>query len=512
MMSWGRLAVRSSDAHPDPAPTTGVRRMTVISDVKRTGAPPSSLAPGAAGTDQTAGAAPQGGGTGPSRSRVPWWRRRDAVPVFLAADLGALALVVVATAVPLEAAAALAVPLVATAHALGMYRTRLTMSVLDDSPRILTTALVAVSVGSAFGAAIGQFTFPHPVPLVAVLVIALIASRTVAYRALSELRRRGIVSHPTLILGAGWVGLELANAMSEHPEHGLHPVGFIDADPLVPSMTLPAPILGGPDDLAAQIVLHRVDHVLIAFTATREIELVEAVRTCDRLQCEITVVSRLFELIPRTTHTDELHGMPLVRLRRAPFRSLTWPLKRASDVALSALALVVLSPILLLVTTLVRLVEGPGVLFRQDRVGIDGKAFELLKFRTLRPSDASEGDERWNVKGDERMSRLGAVLRRTCLDELPQLVNILRGDMSLVGPRPERPHFVAQFERSLIRYGDRHRVPSGLTGWAQIHGLRGDTSIEDRARLDNYYIENWSLWLDIKIILRTIPNLMKGSG
>ena len=135
-----------------------------------------------------------------------------------------------------------------------------------------------------------------------------------------------------------------------------------------------------------------------------------------------------------------------------------------------------------------------------------------MKFRSLKPATDNESETRWNIKNDDRMSWLGKIIRKSSVDELPQLVNILKGDMSLVGPRPERPHFVATFDDAIPRYNARHRVPSGLTGWAQIHGLRGDTSIEDRARFDNYYIENWSLWLDIKIMLRTVGTLTKGSG
>ncbi|MEO6715432.1 MAG: sugar transferase, partial [Mycobacteriales bacterium] len=159
-----------------------------------------------------------------------------------------------------------------------------------------------------------------------------------------------------------------------------------------------------------------------------------------------------------------------------------------------------------------RIETGPGVLFRQTRVGVDGRAFELLKFRSMKPSSETESQTRWNIGTDARVGRVGRFLRRSSLDELPQLWNILRGDMTLVGPRPERPHFVAQFTESHPRYTARHRVPAGLTGWAQVHGLRGDTSIEDRARFDNFYIENWSLWLDIKIIFWTVSQMLRGDG
>jgi len=441
------------------------------------------------------------------------WRRFGAAPLFMGVDVVALAVVSMFTPHTLRFAVVVALSVIVAGQAMSTYRTRLTMSVLDDTPRLLVVALLGVSFTGLLGLGASTFTIAGQTRLLVLVFLALLVSRTVSYRALEQLRQRGVVAHRTIILGAGEVGAELARAMIEHPQHGLRPVGFIDAAPLMATEGLPAPVLGPPETLAEQIVENGVDHVVIAFTATREIELVETIRTCDRLHCEITVVPRLFELIPRTSHTDELNGMPLVRLHRAPFRALTWPLKRAMDVALSAIAILLLSPVLLVIAALVRIVDGPGgILFRQERIGVDDKAFELFKFRSLRPADEHESNTTWNIKHDDRMSWLGAILRKTSLDELPQLFNILRGDMSIVGPRPERPHFVATFESSLLRYGDRHRVPSGLTGWAQIHGLRGDTSIEERARLDNYYIENWSLWLDLKIILRTIPNIMHGSG
>jgi exopolysaccharide biosynthesis polyprenyl glycosylphosphotransferase len=199
-------------------------------------------------------------------------------------------------------------------------------------------------------------------------------------------------------------------------------------------------------------------------------------------------------------------------MREAPFRRLSWRLKRVVDIVVSACCLVLLAPVFTACAVIVRLEGGPGILFRQQRVGLDGRAFELLKFRSMRPVDLEESATLWNVADDDRIGRFGRFLRVSSLDELPQLWNVLRGDMSLVGPRPERPHFVDQFATTFPRYMARHRVPSGMTGWAQVHGLRGDTSVADRARFDNYYIEHWSLWLDLKIVVRTITVVLTGQG
>ena len=271
-------------------------------------------------------------------------------------------------------------------------------------------------------------------------------------------------------------------------------------------------MLGGTEDLAE--ILRRVEarNVVVAFGSVRESQMVDIIRTCDRLRCEIFLVPRLFELHQVSEDMDTVWGLPLVRLRRATHRSLGWRVKRVFDILFSAGSLLVLSPLMLAAAIAVRLEGGPGILFRQERVGADGKRFDVLKFRSLKPANDEESATNWNIKHDDRLGSVGRFLRKSSIDELPQLINILRGEMSLVGPRPERPHFVAQFRQTYPRYVARHRVPSGLTGWAAVHGLRGDTSIADRAMFDNYYIENWSLWLDVKILLRTVSSVIKGSG
>jgi exopolysaccharide biosynthesis polyprenyl glycosylphosphotransferase len=289
-------------------------------------------------------------------------------------------------------------------------------------------------------------------------------------------------------------------------------VGFLDSDPLLSPEARPVPLLGGQESLASIIVEFGVQDVIVAFGSAPESEMVDIIRTCDRLDAEIFFVPRLFELHHTSVDMDQVWGMPLVRLRRAAFRTFSWRLKRFVDIVCSGAALLVLAPVLGAIALAVRWEGGPGIIFRQERVGLDGRAFDVLKFRSLRPVDEAESATKWNIAHDDRLGPVGKFLRSTSLDELPQLWNILRGDMTIVGPRPERPHFVATFATTFPRYTARHRVPSGLTGWAQVHGLRGDTSIEDRARFDNYYIENWSLWADVKIILRTVSTVLRRAG
>jgi lipopolysaccharide/colanic/teichoic acid biosynthesis glycosyltransferase len=208
---------------------------------------------------------------------------------------------------------------------------------------------------------------------------------------------------------------------------------------------------------------------------------------------------------------ERLAGFPCRRLDLSPARREGLG-KRALDVLVSGTLLLLVSPLLLVCAVVLRISDGPGVVFRQERIGRDGRPFTLLKFRTHRPVDEHESATRWSVANEHEMRRFCRMLRRTSLDELLQLWNVLRGDMSLVGPRPERPYFVAQFSQAYPGYAARHRMRAGLTGLAQVHGLRGDTSIEDRSRFDNAYIDDWSLWQDVCILLRTAVALVRPTG
>ena len=393
----------------------------------------------------------------------------------------------------------------------GLYTPKLGMSVLDELPSIAGRALAAGAVVTSLRLLAGEQVGARILHVAALYCVLVILSRAAAYTMVRRWRRAGLVVHPTLIVGAGQVGGWVADVLCDHPEYGLRPVGFLDGDPLLGPGQRSLPVLGNSQELAAVLRRFGIRNVVVAFSADRESAFVDILRTCDRFACEIFYVPRLYELGAGEGQVNHIWSLPLVRLPRAPFRSQTWRMKRAFDVVASALAVLALAPVLLACAAAVRWRIGP-VLFRQRRVGLDGREFDLLKFRTLTPVDDTEGASRWNIATDARLTAVGRFLRSTSLDELPQLLNILHGDMSVVGPRPERPFFVGQFTDLFPRYMSRHRVPAGLTGWAQIHGLRGDTSIEDRARFDNYYIENWSLWLDIKIILRTVSQVAKAGG
>lgn len=395
----------------------------------------------------------------------------------------------------------------------GLYRSRFTLSILNDLPRLSGRFLMAAGLTLLSLDVMGKCDLGGA-PLLAwgLTFAALVVVRSVVYAFIRYMRARRFLGKRTLIVGCGLVGTSIAYALRRERACGLEPIGFIDSPPEGMDYDLPLPLLGPTEDLPELIRKHDAEYVLIAYTHQPGSDLVGIIRECDRLPTHIAVVPRLFELTPVKGNTDAISDIPLVVLRRPAFRSPLWPLKRATDILISGFALIVLSPVLLALAIMDRIVDGPHVIFRQQRIGIDGRTFELYKFRSLRPVDETESQTNWNIKHDDRVSWFGKFLRKSSLDELPQLFNILRGDMSIVGPRPERPHFVEQFEKLYPYYGSRSRVPCGLTGWAQIHGLRGDTSIAGRARYDNFYIENWSLWLDFKIVLRTVSSLTRGSG
>ena len=406
--------------------------------------------------------------------------------------------------------AAFAIALLASG---GFYRGRLNLSLLDDIPGIVGRLLAAAALGATYRQIVSRgVTFGPRLWLVAVSITFVLLGRTFAYSCIRYLRRRGRIVHPTLVVGAGKIAHDLVDVLAARREFGLDPIAFYDPDPL-PRIRRSLPVFRGDVDLADVIAVHRVSVVVVAFSSLNEQLLVDALRACDRLQCEIFMVPRLFELsAPVSRHVHHVGSVPLIRLNRAPYRSPAWRVKRVIDIVVAGAGLLVLSPLLALLALAVRLEGGPGVIFRQERVGVDQRRFTIYKFRTLRPAGTNEASTTWNIRHDHRLRPIGRLLRISSLDELPQLWNVVKGDMSLVGPRPERPHFVGQFSQEYPRYPARHRVPCGLTGWAQVQGLRGDTSIEERARFDNHYIESWSLWNDVKIILRTVTAVIVKRG
>jgi len=339
--------------------------------------------------------------------------------------------------------------------------------------------------------------------LIGCTIATVMLGRLIMFKIVHVARSRGFDLEDTLIVGAGPVGVDLATALEVNPEFGLAPYGFLDRF----DEELPYPTVGRPEDLMEVLERTHIRHVLLAFGAASEAELVGYVRACAYLPVQFYAVPRFFELgAMSNTVAREVDGFALVPLRRPGHGHSMWPAKRAFDIIVSSLMLLLTSPVLLFCALAVKMSSRGPVFFKQIRVGLDGVPFEIYKFRSMRVND--DHTTQWSVDEDQRVTRVGKFLRKSHLDELPQLFNVLKGEMSIVGPRPERPYFVEQFNREIDGYAHRHRVPVGITGWAQVNGFWGDTSIEARVRLDNRYIENWSLWRDLVIAMRTIPTLL----
>ena len=397
---------------------------------------------------------------------------------------------------------------------------RLGGSLVDSTTHVLgvvsLAAMLTIALASIAGAA-------HPVGMAVRLWLFGGVYLALARCVLLSVRRQAIRTRafatPTLIVGAGQVGEHLVKRLSSDPTYGLRPIGYLDDDPLLslrPAGRDSLPILGGPHELAAAVQRTAARHVILAFSTEPDYVLVSRVRECERLGVGVSLVPRLYESINDRTTLDHVGGLPLMTLHPMDPRGWQFMVKHAFDRAFAFAAVVLLSPVLIACALAVRLNSPGPILFRQRRVGRDGREFELLKFRTMRESTAVEsgfqlpyGVAPGGIEGEDRRTRVGRTLRDFSLDELPQLINVLRGDMSLIGPRPERPEYVERFSRDVTRYQDRHRVKSGITGWAQVNGLRGQTSIADRVEWDNYYIQNWSLRLDLRIVMLTIAEMLR---
>jgi exopolysaccharide biosynthesis polyprenyl glycosylphosphotransferase len=344
----------------------------------------------------------------------------------------------------------------------------------------------------------------------AIAIVLVVIGRIITSQLIIFSRRRRYSHHRTVVIGGGQTAAELIRILKQHQRYGLSVVGFVDDKDAAASMV--SERLGNISDLDSVVTRYRVDVLLVADSAVPERTLVEEVRAPASSTCDLLVVPRMHQFRTVSGGSDHIGSIPIMRIGNPRLSGPAITVKRIFDILVSGTALILVSPILAVCALAVRIDGGPGVIFRQPRVGRNGELFDCLKLRSMRPATSAESATNWSIATDNRVSKVGRFLRRTSLDELPQLWNILRGDMSLVGPRPERPHFVEQFSDKYDRYAYRHRVKVGLTGLAQVSGLRGDTSIADRARYDNYYIENWSLWLDVKIIIRTFFEVVFARG
>lgn len=312
---------------------------------------------------------------------------------------------------------------------------------------------------------------------------------------------RGLGEQRVLLVGAGEAGYMILERIRATPRLGYRPVGFLDEE-RVGHKVLGLPVLGRPEDLGEIVRDHHIDEVIIALPEAPHQQILSIVSKCEYGSVSIKVFPDVFQIMAAEVNIGDLSGLPLLAMRDVALRGWRLTLKRAVDMLISGIVLVFVSPFMLLLAFLVKL-DSPGpALFTQVRMGLDANPFPMFKFRSMR-ADAEKVGPGWTTRDDPRKTRLGGFLRQYSLDELPQFINVFLGHMSLVGPRPEQPAFVEQFRQLVPRYMERHREKAGITGWAQVNGLRGDTSISERTKYDLYYIENWSLWFDFKIMILT---------
>jgi Undecaprenyl-phosphate glucose phosphotransferase len=333
-------------------------------------------------------------------------------------------------------------------------------------------------------------------------IVLILTFRRLSWMGVHWLRQRGYNQTQTLIVGTGRVARKTARSLRHTGWLGFKNVGFIEDQPSHWSSDLD--ILGGIDDLPKLVAKYQVSHVFICLPMSRYDEARRVFNTLSQTLVDVRLVADVPALAGVTFTTTHFDGMPMIGLRESPHYGLNIVVKRAMDIVLSIIALIILAPLMALIAFLIKLTSPGPVFYSQERCGLNGQSFKMLKFRSMRVDSEQKSGAVWAVKNDPRNTKLGAFLRKTSLDELPQFINVLLGHMSVVGPRPERPVFIRQFVKTIPNYHARHAVKAGITGWAQVNGWRGNTSLRKRIQYDLYYITHWTPWLDLHILFMTV--------
>ncbi|MBI3932140.1 MAG: undecaprenyl-phosphate glucose phosphotransferase [Acidobacteria bacterium] len=404
----------------------------------------------------------------------------------------------------------------------GLYQLKRGRSRIDEFFGILFSVLIAsaVTLGATLYVRVYYRYQPEVAPrweysqavfglFIVLDVLALNAGRWALRRYLEHMWAQGYNVKRVLVAGAGELGQTVAETLVAHRELGYHVVGLVDDTP-GRGHAEGLPVLGSLDQVMEVALARDVDQLYIALPLEEHAKLLKLIKSVSNECLDIKVVPDLVQYATIKAALEDLDGIPIISLNEVPLRGWNSMVKRLMDMVLGTALLVLLSPLFAFIAALIRLKGGPGpVFYRQERISVDGKPFLMWKFRSMQDEAEKDTGPVWASAEDPRRTTVGVWLRKYNLDEFPQLINVVLGDMSLVGPRPERPPFVRQFKERIPQYMVRHRVKSGITGWAQVNGWRGNTSIEKRIEYDLYYIENWSLLLDVKILIMT---LFRGFG
>jgi Undecaprenyl-phosphate glucose phosphotransferase len=388
----------------------------------------------------------------------------------------------------------------------GLYEYRHERTKADEYFQVLQGITLATLLLVASTFFIRQFSYSRWVILLFWgLDIAFVYGVRLAIREVVRgMRRHGRFVRNALVVGAGPLGQEVVRRLRGHPEFGVRVVGYLDDRQPGGERFEGKEILGGYEAVTQVLRDHRVDQLFLALPMEAHHEMLKILNALEGELVDVRIVPDILQFVTLRSAVEELEGLPVISLAQSPITGWHRIAKRGMDLALAAYGLALLSPVMALIALAIRLTSRGPVLYRQERMGLDGRSFEMLKFRSMVVDAEAASGPVWAPVKDGRRTPLGRFLRRWSLDELPQLWNVVRGDMSLVGPRPERPFFVHQFKTMIPQYMLRHKVKSGMTGWSQVNGLRGNTSLEKRIEYDLYYIQNWSVALDVKILLLTI--------
>lgn len=330
--------------------------------------------------------------------------------------------------------------------------------------------------------------------------------RYLVKQSLRHFRRKGFNKQFVLIAGAGKVGRRYYQTLQRHPEFGLEVVGFLD-DYCTQLEDGYKPILGKLNGLEKMLSTKLIDEVIIALPLIVYPKYREIIAKCEKAGVRVSIIPDFYDILPATPYFQSIGGLPVIGIRDVPLdEASNRVFKRGFDIVFAVIAILMTSPIMLLITVVLKLTSPGPIIFKQERVGLNRRTFYMYKFRSMKHMPKADSDMQWTTEDDPRRTKFGSLLRKTSLDELPQFFNVLKGEMSVVGPRPERPYFVDQFKEEVPKYMIKHHVRPGITGWAQVSGLRGDTSISERIEHDLFYIEHWTILFDMKIIFKTVIN------
>ena len=403
----------------------------------------------------------------------------------------------------------------------GLYQSRRTRSRVDEALTLAMAVLVATVLLSvvlawyrppAWPGSTQVFTFSRAfVGLFALAdLVLVVATRMTIRLALRKIRSSSDKLQRILVVGAGALGKEITTKILTHREMGFEVAGFLDDDPGKQGTTIcGVPVLGTLRQAEEILQAYSIDQVFLALPLEAYKKMLAMLELMARECVEIRLVPDILQYATLKAVMEDVDGTPVINLSQVPLQGWNSMVKRAMDIAIALVVMITLVPVVPVIALLIWLEDRGPIFYRQERMGLDGKPFMIVKFRSMRVDAEATSGPVWAIKDDPRRTRVGTFLRHTSLDELPQIWNVLMGDMSIVGPRPERPTFVREFKHKIPRYMLRHRVKAGITGWAQVHGWRGNTSIKKRIQYDLYYIQNWSLALDLKILWMTLRHALR---